>query len=51
MEVIPIRFANENPLMYSTQYEIEFLDRTTEITTANIIVENILAQVEQEGHW
>ena len=32
------------------QYELEFLDGETEVMTANLIAENILAQVDDNGH-
>ena len=31
-------------------YEVEFIDGTTEIMTANVIAQNILSQVDEEGH-
>ena len=31
-------------------YEIEFIDGTTETITTNIIAENLLVQVDEEGH-
>ena len=45
----PIGIANSNPLLDSRQYEVEYLDGGTEILTANIIAENILAQVDEYG--
>ena len=47
---IPIGKRNNNPLMDSRMYEVEFLDGSIEILTANIIAENLLAQVDSEGH-
>jgi len=46
----PLGHANNNPLLDSRQYEVEYLDGTTETLTANIIAENLLAQVDEEGH-
>jgi hypothetical protein len=46
----PIGRPSTNPLLDSRQYEVEYLDGETEILTANIIVENLLAQVDDEGH-
>jgi hypothetical protein len=46
----PIGTANDNPLMDSRMYEVEFIDGTIEILPANIIAENILSQVDSEGH-
>jgi hypothetical protein len=45
----PIGTASNNPLLDSRQYEVEFDDGTTEILTANVIAENLLAQVDEEG--
>ena len=36
-----------NPLVDMRAYEIEFIDGTTETLTANIIAENLLAQVDE----
>ena len=46
----PIGIANNNPLMDSRLYEIEFIDGTMEAVSANVIAENILSQVDDEGH-
>ena len=46
----PLGIANNNPLLDSRQYEVQYLDGGTEILTANIIAENMLAQVDEEGH-
>ena len=46
----PIGRPSNNPLLDSRQYEIEYLDVTTEVLTANIIAENLLAQVDNQGH-
>ena len=46
----PIGRPSNNPLLNSRQYEIEYLDGTTEVLTANIIAENLLAQVDYQGH-
>jgi hypothetical protein len=39
-----------NPLLDSRQYEVKFMDGDMEILTVNIIAENLLAQVDEEGH-
>jgi hypothetical protein len=39
-----------NPLLDSRHYEVEFTDGETEILTPDIITENLLAQVDEEGH-
>ena len=41
----PVGRTHNNPLLYHRQYEVEFLDGRTEILTADIISENLLAQV------
>ena len=46
----PIGIPSNNPLLDHRQYEVEFLDGRTEVLTANIIAENLLAQVDNEGH-
>ena len=50
MDGKPIGIANNNPLLDSRQYEVEYIDGTTEVISANIIAENILSQVDEEGH-
>lgn len=39
-----------NPLLDQRAYEVEFLDGTTEILTANLLAENIFAQVDENGY-
>jgi hypothetical protein len=46
----PIGRLSTNPLLDSRQYEVEFMDGEMEILTVNIIAENLLAQVDEEGH-
>ena len=46
----PMGVANNRPFLDSRQYKVEFLDGTTEIISANIIAENLLSQVDEEGH-
>ena len=46
----PIGRPSNNPLLDSRRYEVEYLDGTTEVLTANIIAENLLAQVDDQGH-
>ena len=46
----PIGRPSNNPLLDSRQYEVEYSDGTNEILTANIIAENLLAQVDDQGH-
>ena len=42
--------TNNNLLIDTRAYKVEFDDSTTEVITANIISENLLAQVNEEGH-
>ena len=37
-------------MLDSWRYEVEYLDGTTEVLTANIIAENLIAQVDDQGH-
>ena len=46
----PIGIANNNPLLDSRQYEVEFRDGRVEVLSANIIAENLLAQVDDDGN-
>lgn len=46
----PVGRANPNPLLDSRQYKVEFDDGSSEVLSANIIAENIIAQVDPEGH-
>ena len=46
----PIGKSNKNPILDTRAYEVEYIDGTTEILPANIIAENILAQVDTDGH-
>ena len=46
----PIGRPSNNPLLDSRQYEVEYTNGTTEILAANIIAENLLAQVDDQGH-
>ncbi len=46
----PKGVANNNPLLDTRQYEVEFLDGEVEIMTANLIAENIIARIDDEGH-
>ena len=43
----PIGTESTNPLVDMRAYKIEFIDGTTEILTANIISDNLLAQVDE----
>ena len=41
---------NNNPLLDTIAYEIQFSDSTTEVLTTDLIDDNCLAQVNEEGH-
>ena len=47
----PIGRPSNNPLIDRRRYEVEYLDGTTEVLTANIIMENFLAQDDDQGHF
>ena len=49
-EGVPIGRGNNNPLLDSRQFEVEYIDGYNEILSANVIAENIIAQVDEEGH-
>jgi hypothetical protein len=46
----PIGHAHANPLFDTREYEIEFTDGTHKRYQANIIAENMYAQVDSEGN-
>jgi hypothetical protein len=48
-EGLPIGRASRNPLLDSRQYEVEYTDGNVEALTANIIAENLIARVDEEG--
>jgi hypothetical protein len=50
MEGDAIGRAHTNPLFDTREYDIEFTDGTVEKYTANIIAENMFAQVDDEGN-
>ena len=47
---VPIGTANENPILDSRMYEVEYQDGTKVSLAANYIAENLFAQVDQEGN-
>ena len=47
---VPIGVANDNPILNSRMYEVEYCDGYVAVMSANVIVENILAQIGQEGN-
>ena len=46
---IPIGTANNNPILDTRIYEVEYLDGHRASLTANTIAENIFAQIDDEG--
>jgi hypothetical protein len=44
----PIGKRNANPILDTREYEVEFPDGATDVFTANIIAENLYAQVDEE---
>ena len=46
----PIDQASNNQMIDTRQYEVEFLDGEIEVYTTNIMFENLLSQVDKEGH-
>ena len=46
----PIGVASNNPILDSRLYEVEYIDGRIETLTANIIAENLLAQIDDHGH-
>jgi hypothetical protein len=42
--------ANQNPILDTRVYHVEFPDGHTEAYSANVIAENMYAQVDEEGH-
>ena len=45
----PLGMAHSNPLLDSRKYEVEYADGFVDELTANIIAENLIAQVDEEG--
>ena len=46
----PFEESHCDPLLDTHAYEVEFVDGSTEIITANVIAKNLFAQVDGEGH-
>ena len=45
----PICVANDNPILDSRMYEVEYRDESIAAMASNVIVKNLFAQVDQEG--
>jgi hypothetical protein len=46
----PIGTANDNPLLDTREYEVEFLDGHQESLSTNLIAQHMFSQVDDEGH-
>ena len=46
----PVGRAHQNPILDTRMFEVEFLDGEKQAMAANVIAENMFAQVDQEGH-
>ena len=46
----PIGTANNNPILDTRMYEVEFVDGHKQAVAANVIAENMFASVDEEGH-
>ena len=47
---LPIGTANQNPILDSRMYEVEYQDGHKASMTAESIAQNLFAQVNEEGH-
>ena len=47
---LPIGLANENPILDTRMYEVEYLDRERTSLVANNIAENLFAQIDDDGN-
>ena len=43
--------ASNNPLLDHRKYEVEYINRRTEVLKSNIIAENLFSQVYYYGRW
>ena len=46
----PIGIASDNPILDTRMYEVEYQDGHTGLLAANLIAENLFAQVDEEGN-
>ena len=46
----PIGTANNKPILDTRMYEVEYADGHKQALSANVIVENVFASVDKEGH-
>ena len=47
---LPIGTANDNPILDTRLYEVEYLDGYRTSLAANAIAENLFSQVDEEGN-
>ena len=47
---LPIRLANENPILDTKMYEVEYLNEERMSLAANNIAENLFTQIDNEGN-
>ena len=50
MEGNYIERSNKYPILDSRQYEVDYVNGSTEILIANIITQNIIARLDEKGH-
>ena len=46
----PIGTANDNPLLDTREYTVEFMDGHTESLSANIVAQHLFSQIDEEGN-
>ena len=46
----PVGIPNKNPLLDTRKFEVEYRGGTIEIIPANVIAENIMSQVDEQGY-
>jgi hypothetical protein len=46
---LPVGLQNNNPILNTRQYKVEFPDGSTDAFTANMIAENLYSQIDLEG--
>ena len=47
---LPIRKASDNPILDTRMYEFEYADGDKSALSANLMAENIFAQIDEEGN-
>lgn len=47
----PIGIANDNPILDTRMFEVEFLEGIMVAMLVNTIAENLYAQIDSAGHW